>query len=57
MWTMANGAIAQQTFEADAAYILSQHSNILAHFTFDPSRDISKGTRTERAAMMAWEGT
>ena len=36
LWTMANGAIAQQTFEAYAAYILGQHSNILAHSTLRP---------------------
>ena len=36
LWTMAHGAIAQQTFEAYAAYILDQHSNILAHSTLRP---------------------
>ena len=33
---MANGALAQQTFEAYAAFILDQHSNILAHSTLRP---------------------
>ncbi len=32
--TMANGAIAQQTFETYATYILGQHLNILAHSNF-----------------------
>ena len=36
LWTMANGALAQQTFEAYAAFILDQHSNILAHSTLRP---------------------
>jgi hypothetical protein len=51
LWTVANGAIGQQTFEAFAAYILGQHSNIFAHskLTFDPSLATSNGTRTERA--------
>ncbi len=30
LWTVANGAIGQQTFEAYATYILGQHTNILA---------------------------
>jgi hypothetical protein len=33
---MANGAIAQQTFEAYSQYILGQHSNIHAHSTLRP---------------------
>jgi hypothetical protein len=36
LWTVANGAMAQQTFEAYAAYILGQHANILAHFNLRP---------------------
>jgi hypothetical protein len=36
LWTVANGAIGQQTFEAYAAYILGQHSNILAHSNLRP---------------------
>jgi hypothetical protein len=31
LFTVANGAIAQQTFEAYAAYVLPQLHNILAH--------------------------
>ncbi len=31
LFTVANGAIAQQTFEACAAYVLPQLHNILAH--------------------------
>ncbi len=31
LFTVANGAIGQQKFEAYATYILGQHSNILAH--------------------------
>ncbi len=33
---MTNGAIAQQTLEAYAAYVLGQHTNILAHSTLRP---------------------
>ncbi len=33
---MANGAIAQQTFERYATYILYQHSNILVHSNLRP---------------------
>jgi hypothetical protein len=33
---MANGTIAQQAFEAYAAYILGQHSNILVHSNLRP---------------------
>jgi hypothetical protein len=33
---LINGAIGQQTFEAYAAYILGQLSNIRAHFNFRP---------------------
>jgi hypothetical protein len=36
LWTVANGAIAQQTFERYATYIGGQHSNILAHSTLRP---------------------
>jgi hypothetical protein len=36
LWTVANGAIGQQTFEAYAAYILGQHTNILAHSNLRP---------------------
>ncbi len=36
LWTVANGAIGQQTFEAYAVYILGQHSNILAHSNIRP---------------------
>ncbi len=32
----ANGAIGQQTFEAYAAYILAQHTNIVAHSNLRP---------------------
>jgi hypothetical protein len=41
LWTVANGAIAQQMFERYATP------------PFDPSRAMSKGTRTERTSMMA----
>jgi hypothetical protein len=33
LFTVANRAIGQQMFEAYAAYVLAQHSNILAHLT------------------------
>jgi hypothetical protein len=48
LWTVANGAIGQQTFEAYAAYILGQSSNILAHSNLRPLPSLarSKGTRT-----------
>ncbi len=36
MWTVANGAVAQQTFECYATYIGGKHSNILAHSTLRP---------------------
>jgi hypothetical protein len=36
LWTVANGAIGQQTFEAYAAYILVQHTNILTHSNLRP---------------------
>jgi hypothetical protein len=36
LWTEANGAIGQQTFEAYATYILAQHTNILAHSNLRP---------------------
>ena len=36
LWTVANGAIGQQTFEAYATYILAQHTNILAHSNLRP---------------------
>ncbi len=36
LWTMANGAIARQTFERYATYIAGQHSNILAHSNLRP---------------------
>jgi hypothetical protein len=36
LWTVANGAIGQQTFENYAAYILAQHTNILAHSNLRP---------------------
>ena len=36
LFTATNGAIAQQTFEAYAAYVLGQHTNILAHSTLRP---------------------
>jgi hypothetical protein len=36
LWTVANGAIGQQTFEAYAAYIQGQHTNILAHSNLRP---------------------
>ena len=36
LFTVQNGAIGQQTFEAYAAYLLGQHSNILAHSNFRP---------------------
>ena len=35
-WTVNNGAIGQQTFEVYAAYILGQHTNILAHSNLRP---------------------
>ncbi len=59
LWTVNNGAIGQQTFEAYAAYILGQHRlpTSLPIPTFDPSLATSKGTKTERARMMASEGT
>jgi hypothetical protein len=38
LWTVANGAIGQQTFEAYAVYILGQHTNILAHSNLRPLR-------------------
>ncbi len=36
LWTVANGAIAQQTFDSYAAYILGQHTNILSHSNLRP---------------------
>jgi hypothetical protein len=37
LWTVANGAMAQQKFDAYyAAYILGQHANILAHSNLRP---------------------
>ncbi len=33
---VANGANGQQTFETYAAYVLGQHSNILAHSNLRP---------------------
>ncbi len=38
LWTVANGAIGQQTptFEAYVVYILGQHTNILAHSNLRP---------------------
>jgi hypothetical protein len=36
LFTVANGAIGQQTFEAYAAYVLAQHSNFLAHPNLRP---------------------
>ena len=36
LWTVTHGAIGQQTFEAYAAYILDQHTNILAHSNLRP---------------------
>ncbi len=36
LWTVANGAIGQQTFEANATYIRAQHTNILAHSNLRP---------------------
>ena len=36
LWTVTHGAIGQQTFEAYAAYILVQHTNILAHSNLRP---------------------
>ncbi len=36
LFTMTNGAIAQQTFEVYAAYVLAQLTNILAHSTLRP---------------------
>jgi hypothetical protein len=36
LWTVANGVIGQQTFEAYVAYILGQHSNILNHSNLRP---------------------
>jgi hypothetical protein len=36
LWTVANGAIGQQTFENYAAYILAQHTNIIAHSNLRP---------------------
>ncbi len=36
LWTVANGAVAEQTFERYATYIGGQHSNILAHSTLPP---------------------
>jgi hypothetical protein len=52
LFTVANGAIAQQTFEAYAAYILPQLHNILAHSNPDLSRATSKSTGEEQARMM-----
>jgi hypothetical protein len=43
LWTMANGAIAQQKFEVYAAYILMQHSNILAHSNLLPFAENLEG--------------
>ncbi len=43
LWTVANGAIGLQTFEAYAAYILGQHSNILAHSNLRPFAGNIKG--------------
>jgi hypothetical protein len=53
LWTVANGAIGQQTFETYATYILGQHPTSSPNPTFDPSLATSKGTETERARMMA----
>jgi hypothetical protein len=36
LFTVPNGAIGQQTFEAYAAYVLGQHTYILAHSTLRP---------------------
>ncbi len=36
VFTVANGALVQQTFEAYAAYVFAQHSNILAHSNLRP---------------------
>jgi hypothetical protein len=36
LWTVQNGAIAQQTFERYSTYIGGQHSNILAQSTLRP---------------------
>jgi hypothetical protein len=36
LFTVQNGAIGQQTFEAYTAYLLGQHSNILAHSNLRP---------------------
>jgi hypothetical protein len=36
LWTVANGAIGQQTFEAYTTYILGQHTNILAQSNLRP---------------------
>jgi hypothetical protein len=43
LWTVANGAIGQHTFEAYATYILDQHTNILAHSNLRPFADNIKG--------------
>jgi hypothetical protein len=57
LFTVTNGAIAQQTFEAYAAYVWASIPTSSPTPPFDPSRETSKGTRTERARMLGWEGT
>ena len=42
LFTVAHGAIAQQTFDAYAAYVLPQLHNISPTPTLDPLREISK---------------
>jgi hypothetical protein len=51
LFTMSNGSIGQQSFEAYAAYIC----NITTSFsipTFDPLRETSKGTSSEQTRML-----
>jgi hypothetical protein len=43
LFTVQNGAIGQQKFEAYAAYLLGQHSNILAQSTLWPFADNIEG--------------
>ncbi len=57
LWTVANGDIAQQTFERYDTYIGGQHSNILAHSTLRPFASNLEGYEDGASEDMAWEGT
>ncbi len=57
LFTVTNGAIGQQTFEAYAAYSWPSIPTSSPTPAFDPSRETLKGTRAERVRMMGWEGT